>query len=58
MSTALNETAAEMAGTSMAFEAEVWSTLENDLFDEFGGSLKNRPEWSLILQLFHTHGSG
>jgi hypothetical protein len=31
-----------MAGTSMAFEAEVWPTLENDLFDESGG--KNR--WS------------
>jgi hypothetical protein len=29
-----------MAGTSMAFEAEVWSTLENDLFDESGGSAR------------------
>ena len=24
----------------MAFEAEVWSTLENDLFDESGGSAR------------------
>ena len=29
-----------MAGTSMAFEADVWSTLENDLFDESGGSAR------------------
>jgi hypothetical protein len=29
-----------MAGTSMAFEAEVWSTLENNLFDESGGSAR------------------
>jgi hypothetical protein len=29
-----------MAGTSMAFEAEVWPTLENDLFDESGGSAR------------------
>ena len=27
-----------MTGTSMAFEVEVWSTLENALFDESGGS--------------------
>ena len=31
---------AGIAGTSMAFEAEVWSTLENDLFDETGGSAR------------------
>jgi hypothetical protein len=29
-----------MAGTSMAFEAEVWSILENDRFDESGGSAR------------------
>ena len=46
-----------MAGTSMAFEAEVWSTLENDLFDESADPQESL-EWSLILQLFHTHGSG
>ena len=33
-----------MAGTSMAFEAEVWSTLENDLVDEIRRIRRNR--WS------------